>query len=103
MPEGNSHFLMAIGRIDGGHAIEVADQQLREVMSAVNRTGKKGTITFTLEVSPNGDTGFAVTGKIKASAPQLNFGQSFFYQDGKGDLTRNAPQYVQNSLLEREG
>ncbi len=58
MSDGNSHFLMAIGRIDGGHAIEVADEQLRDVISAVTRTGKKGTVTVTLEISPNGETGF---------------------------------------------
>lgn len=102
MSDGNSHFLMALGRIDGGHAIEVADEQLREVISAVNRTGKKGSITVTLEVSPNGETGFAATAKVTAKAPQLQFGQSFFFMDRQGDLTREAPNYVQQTLLKQE-
>lgn len=102
MSEGNSHFLMAIGRIDGGHAIEVADEQLRDVITAVNRTGKKGTVSISLEVSPNGETGFAATAKVVAKAPALNFGQSFFFMGRDGDLTRNAPDYVQTSLLKSE-
>ncbi|NDK37181.1 hypothetical protein [Rhodovulum sulfidophilum] len=102
MSDGNSHFLMALGRVDGGHAIEVADEQLREVISAVNRTGKKGTVTVILEVNPNGETGFAVTARVKATAPQLQFGQSFFFMGRDGDLTREAPNYVQQSLLKAE-
>ena len=102
MSDGNSHFLMAVGRIDGGHAIEVADEQLREVMSAVNRTGKKGTVTVTLEVAPNGESGFGATAKVTAKAPAINFGQSFFYMGRDGNLTRTAPDYVQASLLKGE-
>jgi hypothetical protein len=102
MSDGNSHFLMAVGRIDAGHAIEVADEQLRDVISAVNRTGKKGSVTITLEVSPNGESGFAATAKVAAKAPALNFGQSFFYMGRDGDLTRNAPAYIQESMLKGE-
>lgn len=99
MAEGNSHFLAAIERIDGGHVIETADDQLREVVSAVNRTGKKGTVTVTLEVEPNGEMGFAATAKVSAKAPQLSFGKSFFFQGPGGDLTRTPPDYVQKALL----
>lgn len=102
MSDGNSHFLMAVGRIDGGLAIETADEQLREVLNAVNRTGKKGSVTVTLEVQPNGETGFAASAKVTAKAPALDFGQSFFFMGRDGDLTRNAPDYVQQSLLNSE-
>lgn len=92
MPDGNSHFLMAIGRIDGGLGIETADAQLREVLDAVRRTGKKGTVTMTLEVQPNGEMGFAASVKVTSKAPNVQFGQSFCFQDRHGDLTRNAPE-----------
>ena len=99
MSDGNSHFLMAVGRIDGGMPIEVADQQLKDVTDAVLRTGKKGTITLTLEIAPNGDQGIAATAKVKATAPTVNFGQSFFYTDPKGHLTRQAPDMVQQGMF----
>tara|TARA_R110002051_G_scaffold325869_1_gene432646 strand:+ start:3263 stop:3589 length:327 start_codon:yes stop_codon:yes gene_type:complete len=102
MSDGNSHFLMAIGRIDGGMAVETADEQLREVLNAVNRTGKKGTVTVTLEVQPNGETGFAASAKVTAKAPALDFGQSFFFMGRDGDLTREASNYVQDSFLKVE-
>ena len=103
MSEGNSHFLMAIGRIDGGMLIENADSQLRDVTAAVQRTGKKGTVTVTLEVSPNGETGLEVTAKLAAKAPQVNFGKSFFFTDPRsGDLTRNTPQLAAQGGMFKE-
>lgn len=102
MSDGNSHFLMAVGRIDGGLAIETADSQLRDVIAAVQRTGKKGTVAITLEVSPNGEMGFAATCKVVAKAPQINFGQSFFYMGRDGDLTRQAPDLHQLGLMKGE-
>lgn len=83
---------MAIGRIDGGLGIETADAQLRDVLEAVRRTGKKGSVTMTLEVAPNGEMGFAASVKVTAKAPHVEFGKSFFFQDRHGDLTRNAPE-----------
>jgi hypothetical protein len=91
MSDGNSHFIMAVGRIDGGLPVEIADQQLRDVIAAVQRTGKKGSVTITLEVAQNGEMGIASTAKVTAKAPQISFGQSFFFTDREGNLTRNAP------------
>ena len=99
MSDGNSHFLMAVGRIDGGLPVETADQQLRDVIAAVQRTGKKGSVTITLEVAPNGEMGFAASAKVTAKAPQINFGQSFFFMDRSGDLTREAPDMAQLGLM----
>lgn len=102
MSDGNSHFLMAVGRIDGGLAIETADQKLVEVIQSVQRTGKKGSVTLTLEVSPNGEMGFAATAKVTAKAPNVDFGQSFFFMGRDGTLTRQAPDYVAGDLLKPE-
>lgn len=99
MSEGNSHFLMALGRVDGGMPVEVADEQLKKVISAVQQTGKKGKITVELEVSPNGELGFAVTAKVKATAPQVSFGQSFFFMGRDGALTRQSPDMQQLGLM----
>lgn len=91
MSEGNSHFLMAIGRHDGGSVIETADEQLRDVVQAVMRTGKKGTVTLVLEVDANGDKGLKASCKVASKAPSVSFGQAFYFTDMNGDLTRNAP------------
>ncbi|HMR51217.1 MAG TPA: hypothetical protein PKA33_01565 [Amaricoccus sp.] len=102
MGDGNSHFLMALGRHDGGLVIETADQQLREVVAAVLRTGKKGSVSVTLEVAPNGESGLEVSCKVTAKAPAVSFGRSFYYTDRAGDLSRKPPDYVSDSLLRHE-
>jgi hypothetical protein len=102
MSDGNSHFLMAIGRIDGGLPVEIADALLREVVAAVQRTGKKGTVTVALEISANGELGFAATARVTAKAPQIAFGQSFFFADRNGDLTRKAPDMEQLGIMTKE-
>ena len=102
MSDGNSHFLMAIGRIDGGLPVEIVDQKLRDVIAAVQRTGKKGTVTVSLEVAPNGELGFAASAKVTAKAPQIAFGQSFFFMDRNGDLTRSAPDMQSLGLMSEE-
>lgn len=102
MTDGNSHYLMALGRHDGGHVVETADQQLREVIASVHRTGKKGSVTVTLDVETNGESGLQTSFKVSAKAPQVQFGKSFYFTDRQGDLTRNAPDYVQETLLRRE-
>lgn len=102
MSDGNSHFLMALGRHDGGQVVETADQQLREVISSVLRTGKKGSVTIKLEVGANGESGLETSFVVTASAPKLSFGKSFYYTDRTGDLTRTAPDYVQASFLKTE-
>lgn len=102
MSEGNSHFLMALGRIDGGLPIETADQKLRDVIGAVQRTGKKGTVAITLEIAPNGEMGFAASAKVTAKAPLIDFGQSFFFMGRNGDLTRESPAMGQLGLMTGE-
>lgn len=102
MSEGNSHFLMAIGRIDGGLAVEVADEKLRDVLAAVQRTGKKGSVSITIEIAANGEMGFAASAKVAAKAPMIDFGQSFFFVDRKGDLTRNAPDLLAQGHFKKD-
>lgn len=91
MNDGNSHFLMALGRHDEGSVVETADDALRDVIAAVLRTGKKGSVAITMEVEPNGQKGLEVSCKLQAKAPQVAFGKSFYFTNTNGDLTRTSP------------
>lgn len=97
--DGNSHFLMALGQIDGGRVIEEADGRLKDVIEAVQRTGKAGSVQIKLNLKPNGELGLEASADLKATAPQVNFGRSFFYTDRTGSLTRNAPDAASGDLL----
>lgn len=94
-----SHFLRALGHVDGGAAVGVADEQLSAVLQSVRQTGKKGTVTVELHVAPNGERGFKVTTKVKAKAPDLDFGESFFFTDRSGHLTRTPPAEESEDLI----
>lgn len=95
----NSHFLMALSRHEGGAVVEAADDALTQVVEAVHRTGKKGTVTVKLTVGPNGEMGKEVTFDVAAKAPQLAFGKSFYWPDEAGQLTREPPrEEIQRSM-----
>ncbi len=94
-----SKFFDAFRHIDAGNASAETDEQLAEILKAVRATGKKGSVTITLEVAPNGDRGFEVTTKITAKAPQVSFGKAFFFTDRDGHLTRKAPAEEAQELL----
>lgn len=94
-----SHYLAAVGQVDGGAAVKTADEYLTEVLQAVRATGKKGAVTVELHVEPNGERGFQVTTKVKAKAPELEFGRSFFYADKNGHLTRTPPAEESAAIL----
>ena len=59
-------------------------------------------VTVTLEVTPNGEMGFAASAKVTAKAPQVQFGQSFFFQDRNGNLARNAPDLMAQGHFKME-
>lgn len=95
----NSAFLMALGRHDSGAVVETLDEKLREVLEAVHRTGKKGTLDLKLSVAPNGERGYTVEFHVAAKAPSLSFGQSFYYVDAERNLTRTPPAEEGDDLL----
>lgn len=94
-----SHFLRAFEQIDGGEAVTTADEILKEVLEAVRRTGKKGSVSVILSVAPNGDRGFEVTTRVSGKAPELDFGKSFFFADKSGHLTRIPPKAESENIL----
>lgn len=100
--DGNSHFLMAVGRHDEGHVIETADTKLREVIEAVQRTGKAGSVSVTVSVKGNGELGLKVGAKVTAKAPDLEFGEAFYFTDRQGDLSRTPPQFTEEMKLDGE-
>lgn len=90
MSDGNSHFLTALGHHAGGTVIERADELLANVLSGVRRAGGKGHVVLKLEVKPNGN-GYALTASVTAKVPELGYGESFWFADGNGTLSREAP------------
>jgi|OM-RGC.v1.030499817 hypothetical protein len=97
MSDGNSHFMMAIGRAGFGEALTEADQKLTEAIQAVRNTGKQATVSITLKIKPNGSNGraFEVVPTVKATLPAKEHGKTFFWSDSDDQLTRAPGENVQ--------
>lgn len=78
----------------GALAAEVATK-LQEVVAAVIEHGKKGSLTFKLDVSPTKDgmTVF-ITDEVKSTVPKADRGGTIMFPDAKGNLHRNDPNQM---------
>lgn len=92
-----------MGNIRGGFALHRAGEKLNELVLAVKETGKKGSITLTIEVSPdkNDENVVSVAPSVKAKIPEKGFTPGIFFAGEKGELTREDPRQLE-LLKERE-
>lgn len=91
----NSSFLMALGRHDGGKLVENADDQLKQCVSEVNRYGGRATLTITMTLQPNGETGgggLELTAAVKTTMPKRPQGKAFYYVAEDDSLSRTPPK-----------
>jgi hypothetical protein len=70
--------------------------KLRELVEAVEETGKGGSITYVLSVKPQAQTEHAVlvTDEIKTKLPQLDRPASIFFADERYRLVRTDPRQL---------
>ncbi|MDO4888143.1 MAG: hypothetical protein Q3979_05510 [Actinomycetaceae bacterium] len=85
---------------DGASHQELSDN-LRELVEAVQDTGKSGTLTYTLKVAAADEKGEVIIVKdmIKLKKPEYERGTHTFFADKSGNLTQDPPN--QTSLFER--
>lgn len=92
-PKPFSSFLLEIRK---GKSEAELSQAVQDVVTAVRETGKKGTITYTMVVSPSGKTlnGHVVEDKITVKLPEGEREGSIFFSDEEGNLHRNDPSQM---------
>lgn len=66
-------------------------EALVELVEAVQETGKKGSLSLTLTVKPEGSRQVLVTDKVAVKAPEGERDASFFFIDDDANLTRDNP------------
>jgi hypothetical protein len=74
----------------GGLHTELGDE-LAGLVLACAETGKKGTLTLTLNVDPGDDGIMVVDDKIVVKAPRATPAKTLYWHDEKGNLIRNRP------------
>lgn len=76
-----------------GQSMHEAGEVLRELVAAVEATGKGGSMTIKLTLKPDAKYGTAVEvrDEITAKLPTPEKGASLFYMDGSHNLIRDDP------------
>lgn len=82
----------------GGLHGELSDA-LADLVNAVQETGKPGTLTLAVKVTPNKDgVTVMVTDKITVKAPEGDRGAAIFFVQGDGNLVRRDPRQIELPL-----
>ncbi len=89
-----------LGQLRGGYALHEAGKRLDECVRAVRATGKKGTITLTIDIIPDktDDRIIKMLPTVKAKIPEKGFSEGIFFVGPDGRLTKEDP--AQLELLE---
>lgn len=90
----------------GGKSHDELGEALYDLVQRVKDTGKKGTVTYTIEVGPmKGDKDvLVIADAIKLRLPEHDRKASLFYTDKVGNLTRQDPNQLSfESLREVPG
>lgn len=78
----------------GGKLVERLTSEFGKLLKGVESTGKAGTITLKLKVTPSkGDEStLEVVPDISVSIPKADLPKALFYSDGEGSLLREPPK-----------
>lgn len=96
-------FTDVLSQIRGGFALNQAGEKLQEVIKAVQATGKKGTLTVTIDVIPDkvDERVLKIQPSMKVKIPEKGFNEGIFFVDDKGKLSREDPAQAE-MFAERE-
>lgn len=77
-----------------GRPVEEATMALADVVKAVDETGKKGSVTITLEINPakHGGPEKTINCKVTQKKPLSDIAPAVFFSDEDGDLHRIDPR-----------
>ena len=97
--EGNA-LLAALQSHRGGAILGEGSAALQELVAAVAMTGKAGTLTIQIKVSPatRGHSAVVLGDKITLKAPAMQAEESFWYATEGGELRKNDPRQREMSL-----
>lgn len=90
--------------VDKGRALDSAADALHALVTAVQETGKPGTITLTVKVGPlpkaRTNDSLLVTASVTSKMPVIDGNPSMFFVDDEGNLTRSDPRQIRLSDTE---
>ncbi|APX84593.1 hypothetical protein BV511_07635 [Methylorubrum extorquens] len=81
-----------------GDAYDELTLQLGEVVQAVMKTGKAGSLSLSLKVAANGTGSVTITDDIKVKVPEAARPKTMFFATESGSLMRNNPRQHEMQL-----
>lgn len=85
-------FIASLEELQSGAVASDLDRQLREIVLAARETGKKGSLTLTLNVEPRGADSVIVSADLKPKIPVAEQPPSIFFVNDDGSLGREHPK-----------
>ena len=88
------NFVETLKTVREGEALRDADEALGALVAAVQRTGKKGSVTVTLKIGPAGGSAeqVFVADKIDTNLPKPERNPTLFFPTSKNALVRFDPK-----------
>lgn len=101
-------FQNVLSGMKRGEVLSDLDEALKDIVQAVQATGKPGTITLKLKISPDGESNnqsplYKVEDDISIKKPRKGRGPSRFFGDEEGNLLRNDPKQTEMKFEEIAG
>jgi hypothetical protein len=75
-----------------GEFLDEASDKFNALVTAVESTGKAGSMTITIKLKPSAAGAIELTDEVKAKLPELARGTSLFFGTPEGNLQRNNPK-----------
>jgi hypothetical protein len=85
-------FVEVLSEINHGNVVDDLTSRLAAVVAGVTATDKKGALTLTVEVTPNGDGSVQVVAKIKTVIPDPTRGTTIMFVQEDNSLGRDDPK-----------
>lgn len=95
-PQDRQSFAAFLCQHARGRSEHELSERLRDLVEAVEETGKPGTITYTLTIKPEtrAEHAVLVTDAIKVKSPELDRPASIFFADEQYRLVRSDPRQL---------
>lgn len=90
-------FSEQIAYLAKGSLNDELTEELTELVKLVRLTGKKGTLTLTLEVGmldKSAEDAMRITGDVKTKPPKMDKPTTIMFSTGDGDLQRDDPDQL---------
>ena len=107
-PGASGAFASLLAGMKRGAVLGDLDDTLKEVLLAINATGKEGSLTLKLKIKPEGKSDaespiYAITEDISVKKPRKSRGVAKFFGDEDGNLMRNDPKQEELKFGSIEG